>query len=374
MKIAIMSATPYQTLNAVKLAMGIIPKGIQKDLYYRNFNSTTNRVLNNLRKSNIFNNIYEYKLFSKKHLLKYMYNDLEQALSPLNFLKSVIVNDSKPDLLNYDYITVTSGTEFEIALYRINKKAKIIAYDDGIGSYVGNIIHDQYLNPIWHFLGRRPDKINPSMLYVNNPGACNSTLAPFIRPLSTENANNVELNNLIQGIFDYKPGTEYLNEKYVFLTQPINELKINESDAYSQSIEYLLKNKIKQTIIRFHPRDNDIGKFKEFTIDKHNDMWELLCQDQITNNHVLLGLCSSAQITPKLFYDKEPYIIFLYHMFNWGSNPDVFKRFAKIEDLSSNLYKCKGRIFAPQTFLEFTRVIEKINIENRRSYERPKVL
>lgn len=358
MKIAICSATPYQSLNALNLACNILDKEDEKDLFYRNFSEETDQILKKIKEYHIFDNIYEFNLVNKKNKIKYYINDFIQAVFPKRFVDGLVKGNIDITDKAYDYITITSGTEFEVALTRIFTQADTIAYDDGLGSYIGDIVHDHKLNIIWRLLGRRTDKIQPIELYVNNAGFCQSTLSDVIKEFPSLNTCGKEYRQMISEIF-YKSGkSTYQSKSIVYLTQPYDEIDKGLSESVRKAVDKL-KQFEKCGIVRKHPRDNmniDIG----FQQDCTNSIWELVCDKEITNKHILISLCSTAQIMPKILYGKEPWIVFLYEMFSYKNNPNVKRTFAQITDRIKAAYVDKNKICIPKSEDELCRIIKYI--------------
>ena len=60
MIIAICAATPFQSLNAVNLAMHSLDSDVRKILFYRNYSSTTDKILQRILQYSLFDEVYEY--------------------------------------------------------------------------------------------------------------------------------------------------------------------------------------------------------------------------------------------------------------------------------------------------------------------------
>ena len=87
-----------------------------------------------------------------------------------------------------------------------------------------------------------------------------------------------------------------------------------------------------------------------------NNMWELECIQSINDGNVIFAAFSTAQFTPKLLFDKNPYIIFLYKIFDLevkGAD-EMIERFA-------HTYKYKSKIFVPKCMEEIDDIIKITN-------------
>mgnify|MGYP007097419141 CR=1 FL=1 len=358
MIIAICAATPFQSLNAINLAMHSLDEDAQKILFYRNYSSTTENILQGILRYSIFDEVYEYDLVKKTYKSVYLLNDLIQAIDPRLFLKWITKKHIDVKEKNFDIITITSGTEFEVALTRIFPDAKTIAYDDGLGSYVGDIVHDHKLKWIWRALGRRTDGINPISLYVNNVEFCESTLSKKKIELTSLNTMNKEDKKLLIDIFGMDDAAFYSNRQLIYLSQPINELGDNLEKIEKKLEECLMKFK-NNGIYRKHPRDTHETRLK-FAEDQSCCLWELICGEIINDDNVLLSICSSAQIMPKILYDKEPWIIFTYKLYGLEKSNVYKNRFKPIIEMIKQKYRNMNKVVEPGSIKELEEVINYI--------------
>lgn len=362
MKIAIVCATPYQTLNALNLSCNVLCKKMDKDLFYKIYSPESQAVLNNIQSYNaqykIWDNIYPYQLLKKERSLTYYINDLVQAIYPNKYVTDAVTVSFNIKHKKYDYITITSATDFEIALTRIFPNAETLAYDDGLGSYIGDIVHDNDLKLIWKILGRRKDKIWPKLLYVNNVSFCRSSLTPSIKALPTLVETAPSYRVMISHIFNYNPSDQYTKHPFIFLTQPFNELGTNIF-SLSKALEHNLVKYKPYVLVRIHPRDNS-KLFLDWERDNTHNLWELVCKNDISDSHILVSICSSAQIMPKVLFNKEPYLIFLYRLFP-SINQNLIKyRILPIIELVKEGYTNKNKIYVPSNFDELISVLNSI--------------
>lgn len=358
MNIAICAATPFQTLNAINLSMHSLDKATKKILFYRNYSETTNRILENILRYDIFDEVYEYDLVKKDNKFYYIINDLIQATCPRLFIRWI--TKKHIDVINFDIdlITVTSGTEFEVALTRIFPEANTIAYDDGLGSYVGDIVHDHKLKWIWRFLGRKTDHIKPDLLYVNNVTFCKSTLSKNKKQLSPIALMDKNEKEMYMNIFGNVEDDIYSKKKLIYLSQPTNELGVNLENSEKEINKCLLKFK-NQVVYRRHPRDISEKKIN-FSEDQSSSLWELICEEQLSNDSILLSICSSSQIIPKLLYNKEPWIIFTYKLYGL-ENSDVYKnRFKPVIEMIKQIYNDKKKVLEPTSIDDLEIIIVNI--------------
>ena len=91
-------------------------------------------------------------------------------------------------------------------------------------------------------------------------------------------------------------------------------------------------------VYRKHPREQYEGE--------HNSggLWEFRCLNEITNEHVIISVFSTASITPTLYFGKEPYLVFLHPIAKENSlhTDEAFESF--VQSLS-NSYSDPNKVF-----------------------------
>lgn len=118
-----------------------------------------------------------------------------------------------------------------------------------------------------------------------------------------------------------------------------------------------------QLIYRLHPRstrDSIVENHNNFVIDNTKYPWELICSDVINENYILIGDCSTAQIVPKWFFNKEPYILFLFQYARDYWSPDTIEVLEQIVEKTRSAYKNKDRVICVENPQELKKILEKI--------------
>lgn len=356
MDIAIISETPFQTYNAINLVMHEFKSPNNRvDLFYQNYNKCTDEILNRIKKTDVFNQVYEYDFVYKKQGLKYLLSVLFQIFSPKYYLQLALKKDVDLSLKQYDLLVIASGSVVDIQMTKLYKSANIIAYDDGIGSYTGDIIHKKNLKWYWRLI-RSTDHIKPLFLYVNNVNFCRSTAAEVIKQMKKPYEFSSEYIKLIDFVFNYKDSYLYKKHNLVYLTQPIDDL-LEDYNIVEEKINELLYCYRKKLIIKKHPRDLRTYD-NDFSIDTQNTLWEWTCNKDISDEHVLISICSTAQITPKLIYNKEPYLVFTYRLYDCYKYYNAFNAIQSTIKNITDLYIKKEKIFTPNSIDELKNIIQ----------------
>ena len=88
-------------------------------------------------------------------------------------------------------------------------------------------------------------------------------------------------------------------------------------------------------------------------------MWEIECQNTITDNHIIVSFFSTASFTPKMLFGKEPYVIFLYKTLGI----EFFNANKLVNSLQS-LYNNPKKIILVEDLDQLKRVIEELEFLN----------
>ena len=224
------------------------------------------------------------------------------------------------------------------ALKELNKEATVNFFEDGTGTYIG-CVHNLNLSKrrfIYRLLRRPFPNLTPSFVYVNNKEyyeKLNPSPTWGVEQINRELYKQKEYCELIRRVFDFHTEGRYKSRRYIFLTQPVpsvadfenKETKLlNAIQAYSDNI-----------LVRVHPRQKE-RKLKGFLTDSERSLWEIVALLELSDNHVLISFYSTAQIVPKLLFDKEPWLVFTYNCFDTNGDKTQMKK--SIEELKS-LYR-----------------------------------
>ena len=356
-RVCIICDTPYQLFNALNININLLKdEDITIDLYVEPQFPNANEILERINQENIFSKIKLYKCNSIMNFsssMKSYFIKIASILSPKYSIKKCLGKQEKQET-KYDEIYCSVLSYFALSLYRTNNNSNLILFEDGTGSYNGNIMTKAYGNiKLYKFLGVNIESIKPIALFVYNKRFCRSTITDNVCELPGIKEWSDKYLKLLYRVFDYGIGETHISRKITYLTTPLNQY--NESQIHTiNMIEDKLGDYSDNCIIRFHPRDHRTIN-NGALIDDSNSLWELKCAELITNDNVLIGLYSTAQFTPKIIYDKEPYLIFLYKMVY--SETKLFDD--NIIELIRN-YRDKSRIYIPTSIAELEQILEQI--------------
>lgn len=105
-----------------------------------------------------------------------------------------------------------------------------------------------------------------------------------------------------------------------------------------------------------HPNEVLNGIHGRFEMYHTNLPWELNINSS-DDSSILISVFSTAAITPKILYNKEPRLIFLFRLLD----PYLFFQGEEFLLRVSNSYKNKDRVVAPRTINELSEILSKFS-------------
>lgn len=359
---AICCETPFQLLNAFNYAVNHSHENVELDLYIRKDFWLGSDLIARIEEVNIFDRVFvfEYRnndLYTGKKL---NIEKLQRTFFPVRYINSRILNGKA--YLKYDLIFVAYLQPFEYGLLIANDSAKLIYYDDGMASYMNNYPLEGFgrSRKILKLLGKNDNFYRPEKLYINNLQFCNDPITENVEEFFPLSKADAEFWKKIDYVFQYSQSGFYEKNKTIFLSMP-NDL---ESEIFAEHVDTILSLLCgeRNCAVRPHPRDT--RKFDDsVNVDRNNDLWELVSLRELQNDNCLISIFSTAQFTPKMIYDKEPYLIFLYKLFG-----DVFKMTDKMSgmiDVIRSHYSDPSKIIVVNDTDELVKALDLVS--DRRS-------
>lgn len=123
---------------------------------------------------------------------------------------------------------------------------------------------------------------------------------------------------IINITFDFNENfLKLLDYDFIFFDAPISikELQVKQINL----IKLLSKELTKKFIVKTHPRTLIKDEIDNSFIFKLNFPLEILCLNKDLSNKTLISIFSTVNITPKLMFNQEPKIIFLYKLLDLES-------------------------------------------------------
>lgn len=360
--------TPYQLLNCINICYHYNKKvygNLKKeysDIYVGKHFHKCKEIVKNLKENKIFDNVYLYEFPKYKGKVDFLFKKFNEVFFTHKSLQNWTDADNIFDK-KYDRIYMSIYTHFSFALQEINPNAKIYFYDDGTGTYLGKTQKPGFKKRkiIYKITNKHFPLLEPETIYVNNKKfylKLNGKNKININQLPKLDSNDKVFLELLYKIFGFTAYEEYDRKNIIFLTQPNND-NIKNFDKIEKSVLDILFKYKDKVLLRVHPRQSALD-YSGFDEDKARNLWELISLIQLNNNHVLIGTFSTAQIIPKIIYDKEPWLIFIYPLFKNAYNQDIIYMIKKTVNALKNIYSKKNKVIVIYNLQELEKIMYNI--------------
>lgn len=208
-----------------------------------------------------------------------------------------LLSNNRYERLFFSLPTLTASV-----LCSANPLAEIVLFDDGYGSYFGDILTENG----WTC---RP----PDMRALWSPAMDRSSFSCSCKKISVPETDI--FSQVLSLVFEYTPRPhKYRNKNTMFLSQPLDPELLYENTDYSLS--RIMSCCREDLLVKPHPRD-DISTFDNIdaAVDVRGHAMELLCaQGEIDDASVLIGAFSTAQYIPAMIFGMRPRLLFLYKL------------------------------------------------------------
>ena len=157
-----------------------------------------------------------------------------------------------------------------------------------------------------------------------------------------------------------------IDQPVIYFDQPRNAKK-RENDCYDPKIEQR-ENELLELIIetiganqlgyKLHPR-TDVATVPNGVHQLPRELfWEQYCSRAKLSDKILISVDSSALMTPKIIFDKEPYVIALYRLFE---DPTINR--TEIDDLFGKLQTlcAPGKVLIPHSTQELKQILQNLS-------------
>lgn len=357
--------TPFQIINAINYKLNYEPNK-DMDIYICLKFTGAQEVAECLKKFPYIHNVYVVNNidYDSCYGLQKKIKIFQDLCFPIQAIENSVTPSIKLDDLNYEIIASSGFLNFNIyfSTYFQKKGAKIVFFDDGIESYLEKNSKDNYskLYKICSNLtGNGGTNLKIKSLYVYCPDLvslknpyCNIYQLPAL----------TKLPDFIKSDFNKMFYYRKWNIDYHILLfdqlgtgdfQDDNEMRLLQSEIL-KSVEKFIS--AKNILIKLHPRTSQNPYNDNYQILQTSIPWEVIMLNEEVENKVLMSLSSTACFTPKLIFDEEPTVIFLYKIFLKKD----FKAFDAFVQKVRKLYRNQERFFIPQSVKELTTILEKI--------------
>ncbi|WP_044973685.1 hypothetical protein [Ruminococcus sp. HUN007] len=304
-RVCIICETPFQVFSAIQLKSMISDNHIV-DVFIGEVFVNASIIVENVKKTRLFNNVFSYKIDKMN-----FENKINELFFPNKYIQYLVGKSITPN--TYDKIFISSTTYFAMAIVADNRSADVIYFDDGIGSYTGNIgIQNISLKRklCYKLCFRNVNRFEYKDIYLYSPKLI-TKLDYNIKINKIKISNDKEIIATVEQVFNYFDDKLY-EKKIIYFATPSQDFgnKLQE-----ERITKVLENYSEDCIVRLHPREVNPQIFNFASIDKGVNLWELTSMNKISDNHILIGIFSTAQVVSKLLFNKEPCVVFMHKLY-----------------------------------------------------------
>lgn len=247
-----------------------------------------------------------------------------------------------------------------------NKDLELNFFEDGVGSYQLLTVQQNRLDKkLSHLLGLKSVFEEMQTLYLYEPSLAINTLYPFVEIKALPKISDVNIKNQLNEIFSFElSDLELLNNRYIFFDSPFPSSDIHKKQL--EIIDFFVKKQKNNFCVKLHPstllKDEE---YSSYTSNVQTSM-EMLCMNSDVSSNVFISVLSTVGVAPKLMFDQEPVVIFLYKIIRLDTLKQVGSDFFTFIENFTNTYRDPERIYIPDTILELDEVLGKLGLKRNK--------
>lgn len=365
---AFIASSPYQVLNSLQI---YYPFEEEADIFVINQFAGCSILVNNLRKSKIFKRVIQVENMtteSRKKVKEFIDRNFLYS-----FKGSRIVSDCVYDQV---YFAALDMTVYMLMKYmkKCNFNLKICRMEDGSGDYIADSfifssVADTWFHKIFGgdvFLTGSEAELIRENTYLYEP------------ELVVDDADRRKCTKKLQNNFTDKDFLKKVNEifgiqkedipstKILFFDEAANS-PIEDMDENLKEIVQLLNSIFGQekVAIKQHPRRKENIYFSNIVWGHGNVPAEIYfanMQDSLSQK-ILISPFSTANFTPKIIFNAEPYIILLHRILHERQcffTEEDLSICEKIVKRLDDLYYTKGKIYVPENMTQLKKIVQRL--------------
>jgi hypothetical protein len=334
------------------------------DLYYVPTSNNANILMDAVRKTGIFNSVtvlpninIEYPITIKQCI----------NISFNRFKVRKILKNRYYENVYYN----TDGWLLNSIIYSSlpNTEAKNIFVENGLNPYITPYDSKQWYLRLYinlNFMTCMDGKYIDER-YVFRPSLISVPQSGQIKKIDTLDRNDIRMRELVNDIYGYDEEKDsFDNKDIIIMEQGPRKEPIDMVRLWGKVKKYI---PVDKSIVKSHPRQkNSALRGLGFDVyERYVIPWEVLTLNQDMNNKTLICIFSTSCVNPKVMYDEEPRVIFLYKLI--GMDYSFFgKGMISYVEHVKELYRDKEKFFIPETWDEFDEYcreyLEEKNDEN----------
>ena len=297
---AIVCGTPLQLMGALALSLNeFAGNDASVDLFFRHDFSGSRALVSRVRDAGAFEHVYEIGADSDEPFSIRGNESDELTDTPFEMLASQLGESCDGEWARgYDCVVCSYPYDTVKSLWCLRNGTELVAFDDGLGSYVGDMMASNGGANLPH----------PSRLYLWRPSLYRGEMCGDVRPVPFDGGDANTMAALCS-VFDVDGDTVnlYRNARCVYLTQPTDGKpgRLREKETVLKALEPWRS----EVIVRPHPRDVE-PHIDGVSYDDSGELWELLClTGAIDADTALVSAVSTAQLMPMMLTGEKPPIV-----------------------------------------------------------------
>lgn len=320
-----------------------------------------------LEKQHLFSRVYKVRrIMNAEKGCRLYAHKVQSYLNPRKIFEKSVVQSGLKGTDAYDYVMISHLGPLARWFVFSFPEAQVCFFEDGLGSYL-NDTQEMFVTRKDRFFEkltkRGPGTIRPVCFYLFCPEFYNGRYDALKRKITVVDETQKENAEKLEEIFPRTGSTVYGDYKYIYLDQPVatlNKALTGCQEQISQEMDSLLNRKLgEKVLVRPHPRQKK-KDYQRMRADRAGESWEISCTPGLRDDCVLIGRYSTAQFTPKLLYNKEPYLIFTHRLFPEDGKGVSYADAGETIERLKKLYVSENRIFCPENFQELEELLDSM--------------
>lgn len=358
-------SSPFQIITAIILAT---ENNETADIYINSSFKHVEKYVERLRSSEIFNNVsvIPYNLyvryFNKSGRVASKAQSLANYMFPSRLAKCFISQDCF-------YRKIYSANRDILCRYvlfhhyKYNVNAELILYEEGNSAYLNDVVLREH--PIEKILrcllyGKKAITSNTLLLY-------SPELFYKIKKQSTFKVKEINVSALaVEKVRDVFCCIDSLPKNSAIIIDTHKSAIFDSAGKEKLEVIYrtIVDSMNTDVFLKRHPRECDTMFEREQLIDE-SIPFEVLCTDASADSFILISYLSTAVATPKLMFDKEPYVLLLYNLVDSNLETTHLRLYY---DSLRKMYKYPQRVLIPKTMAELQENLQLLSLELSQRY------
>lgn len=364
---AFIVSSPYQVLNSLQLCYPF--KG-KHDIFVLDQFAGCASLVDNLRKSGIFDNVIQVKNMTSK--IRRRAEDFINRNFLYLFKAARFVDADRA--YNKVYFAALDITVYMLMKYikKCNPGMQIYRMEDGAGDYLSEgFMFSSDIDTCFHkLLGENMFLAEPEVTaiqqntYLYEPGLiCRRNRRENVKKLQN-NLMHKDFLDSVNEVFQFRE--EYVpSAKVLFFDAGSNDSMLKLDENQKKAIQLLTSFFGKLEVgVKLHPRRKKNIYLQNTVWGQGNipaEVYFANIQDCLSEK-IIVAPDSTACLTPKIIFGAEPYLIFLYKIVydDYYLTENMLFRYEEVVKKLDDLYCAKGRIFVPENISQLEEILQSL--------------